>query len=104
MVRVTLEKPSVQLRAERVKAKLPIAIEKSEEEINLGLTEDISASGIYFECGFSQSVGSKIEFGMNIDIASRHLILKCTAEIVRLDFKDNKNYIAAKIIESSLSD
>jgi len=91
-------------RAERIPIKLPIAIKKNDEELNLGLAQNISSSGIYFESDFSHTVGSQFDFMMNIDISGRALTLNCTAEIVRLDSKNNKNYLAAKIIKSSLSE
>lgn len=89
-------------RAERVQAIKPIAIEQAEDEVKLGLTQDISASGICFECNLDQSVGSKIRFAINVDLLDGHLTLDCIGEIVRIDTKDNKNLVAAKIIKSTI--
>ena len=91
------------LRAERVKASTPIVVEKMDEEIRVGLTQDISASGIYFECDLDQAVGTEFRFAINVDLPEGHLTLDCCAEIVRVDTKDHKNYIAAKIIQSKIT-
>ncbi len=93
----------IQQRAERIKAVQPIAVELADDEVSLGLTQDISASGIYFECGTVQAVGSKIRFAINVDLPEGHLTLDCIGEIVRVDTKDDKNLIAAKIVHSTIS-
>jgi hypothetical protein len=94
---------NIQERAERIKVNQPIAVQLAEEQVSLGLAQDISASGIYFECNLVQSVGSKIRFAINFDLPEGHLTLDCIGEIVRIDTKDDKNLIAAKIVHSSIA-
>ncbi|MEY3776010.1 MAG: hypothetical protein RLZZ434_427 [Pseudomonadota bacterium] len=93
---------NIKHRATRVKAKRPIALEKAVDEVKLGLMQDISASGIYFECNLDRSIGSEVRFAINVDLPEGHLTLECHAEIVRIDTRDDKNFIAAKIIQSKI--
>ena len=91
-----MKEVDIQSRAERIRANRPIAVEKADEEIRVGLTQDISASGIYFECDLDQAIGTEFRFAINIDLPEGHFTLDCCAEIVRIDTKDHKNYIAAR--------
>jgi hypothetical protein len=92
----------IKIRAERIKAKRIVAVEKAQDEVKVGLMQDISTSGIYFECDLDRAVGSEIRFAINVDLPEGHLTLDCSAEIVRIDTKDHKNFIAAKIIQSKV--
>lgn len=93
----------IKSRAARIRATKPIAVEKAHDEVKVGLTQDISTSGIYFECDLDQAVGTEFRFAINVDLPEGHLTLDCSAEIVRVDTKDHKNYIAAKIIQSKIT-
>ena len=100
--KLKMKNEHIKQRAERISTIKPIAVERAEDEVKLGLTQDISTSGIYFECNLDRAIGSKIRFAINLDLPDGHLTLDCIGEIVRIDNKGDKNLIAAKIVQSTI--
>ena len=63
-----------------------------------GTTEDISATGVFFEIEDKQSVGSIVNFIIELDTPGGRLKVECKAEIIRLEKVNGKTKVAAKIL------
>ena len=84
-------------RAPRLRSQLPIVLNGKK-----GLTQDISATGCYFEIDADQKIGSKIEFSIELDTPGGKLQILCSCEVVRLESKGGKLGVAAKIIKQEI--
>ena len=84
-------------RAPRVRSQLPIVLNGKK-----GLTQDISATGFYFEIDADQKIGSTIEFSIELDTPGGKLQILCSCEVVRLESKGGKLGVAAKIIKQEI--
>lgn len=64
-----------------------------------GLTRDVSASGVYFECGGGLEAGSPIQFDVTLDHAERgeRYRLRCSGAVVRVEEKGGRVGVAATI-------
>jgi hypothetical protein len=82
-----------QIRAPRVRSQLPVLMNGKR-----GITEDISSTGIFFEIEDEQSVGSIVNFMIELDTPGGNLNVQCEAEIIRLEKVNGKTKVAAKII------
>jgi hypothetical protein len=85
--------------AERFATQLPIEMGRIP-----GLTRDISATGIYFETEAVQLPGSLVRLVVEITVRGEKLKLNCDGEVVRVDQKEGKLGIAAKLKKSFFSD
>ena len=83
---------------ERVSTTVPVKLEGGAK----GVTRDVSPTGIFFETDEDMSNSSVIHFTLEFDNPSGKLLLKCRAEIVRVEKGNGKIGVAAKIIESQL--
>ena len=93
-------------RAEkRLNAALPLSLEGGA----IGLTRDVSASGIFFETDVINEPGSIIHFTLTFDGPSGGMTLKCQAQVLRVEpqlvgnaagERGSRVGIAAKIIDS----
>ncbi len=81
----------------RIASQFPVQVNGVE-----GKSRDISASGIYFEIDENNNVGSKIQFSVQLDTPGGPINLVCEGEVVRLEKRDGKLGIAAKILSQSL--
>ena len=79
-------------RAPRLRSQLPVVLNGKK-----GLTQDISATGCYFEIDADQKIGSTIEFSIEVDTPGGRLQILCSGEVVRLESKGGKLGVAAKI-------
>ena len=86
-----------QAREERVSTALPVLINGK-----TGTTRDISASGIYFEMDDDAKAGSTINFHIELETPGGKLKMVCKAQVVRVDKKDGRSGVAAKIISQTL--
>lgn len=84
-------------RALRVRSQMPVVLNGKK-----GLTQDISATGVYFEVDEDQKLGSAIEFSIELDTPGGKLEIRCIGEVVRLVNKDGKLGVAAKIIKQDI--
>ena len=83
---------------ERVQATRPVNLDHG-----TGITRDISASGVFFETNMDCATGSEIGFSIEIDgPAGRKMMLKCQGLIVRVERRDGKIGVAARILASRL--
>ena len=83
------------VRADRHPVTFPISVGPSK-----GIVKDISTTGVYFEIDQSQSVGSNIDFVIELDTPGGPLQIQCHGTIVRIEEKPGRIGIAATIIES----
>jgi len=68
-----------------------------------GVTRNVSASGIYFETQAALSVGGRINFAVDLEIAGAGMVLSCLGEIVRIDQRGDQQGVAIRILDSALS-
>ncbi len=71
-------------------------------EQGAGITRDVSASGVFFETDVNYAAGSEISFSIELDGPGGKMMLRCQGQIVRVEQRDGKVGVAAKIIESRL--
>jgi hypothetical protein len=86
-------------REERVATTLPVMVSGDV----LGLTRDVSVTGIFFEIDTANTVytlGSNIDFAVELNTPTGAMALKCQGHIVRTESHDSKIGIAVKIIDS----
>jgi hypothetical protein len=86
---------NAQRAEERVNAKLPVEFEHGK-----GITRDVSASGVFFETNAACELGSELDFALEFDSPGGPLLLRCKGTVVRVEQRDGKMGIAAKITES----
>ncbi len=84
-------------REERVRTALPVHLDRG-----TGITRDVSASGVFFETDTNYTAGSEISFSIELDSPGGKMMLRCQGQIVRVEHRDGKVGVAAKIIESRL--
>ena len=92
------ERKQVCDRAERVPAQIPVTVNGS-----LGVTKDISATGVSFEFDEHHAVGSKITFQIDFETPGGALKLNCDGEVVRVENFGQKIGIGVKILNQNLS-
>jgi hypothetical protein len=85
-------------REERMAATRPVRLDRG-----TGVTRNISASGVFFETNVDYAAGSEISFAIELDGPhGEKLMLRCRGEIVRVERRDGKVGVAAKIVKSKL--
>lgn len=84
-------------REERVPSVLAVKLDGG-----VGLTRNVSASGVYFETDVDYAAGSEISFAIELDGPTGKMTLKCQGQIVRVEQRDGKVGLAAKILTSTL--
>jgi len=68
-----------------------------------GVTRNVSTSGVFFETNVDFAVGSKISFVIELEgLRDEKSMLRCQGEIVRVEHRDGKVGVAAKIVASTL--
>jgi hypothetical protein len=82
---------------ERVSAALPVDLGGA-----IGITRDVSASGLFFETDVAYVVGGQISLGVALETPSGRMVLKCHGTIIRIESRDHKVGVAVKITESTL--
>jgi hypothetical protein len=82
---------------ERITTSFPVTVNGS-----AGKTRDISASGIFFEVDENTELGSKINFSVQLDTPGGLLRLVCEGEVIRLEKRDGKLGVAAKILSQEM--
>ena len=88
----------IQRAQERVPAEVPVSIDGRV----VGLTRNVSPSGIFFEANDGIATGGKLRFTLTFAQATGELLLECIGEIVRVEDHDGKLGLAVTISESRL--
>lgn len=68
----------------------------------MGITRDVSATGVYFETDANLTLGATIEFSVELDTPGGKRVLKCLGQIVRTEALDHRVGAAVKILDSTL--
>ena len=85
-------------REERMASTRPVKLDRG-----TGVTRNISASGVFFETNLDYAAGSHISFAIELDgPRGEKMMLKCRGEIVRVEHRNGKVGVAAKIVASKL--
>jgi hypothetical protein len=85
-------------REERMSSTRPVRLDRG-----TGVTRNISASGVFFETNVDYAAGSEISFAIELDDPrGEKVMLRCRGEIVRVEHRDGKVGVAAKIVASKL--
>ena len=69
-----------------------------------GITQDVSASGIFFETDAAYAPGSAISFAVALDTPGGKMQLKCEGEIIRVEPRNGRVGIAVKITQSVMEE
>lgn len=93
-----MRKGVIKERSPRVRANFPI----STADGALGLTTDISATGMCFELDEKQELGSVILFSVELDTPGGKLTIVCEGKVVRVKEEGGKLKVATKIISQSI--
>lgn len=80
---------------ERVNVTLPVKLDNA-----VGLTRDVSASGICFEIDATYTLGSEISFVIEMNSFNEKMLFKCKGSIIRTESHGQKIGVAVKVIES----
>lgn len=88
---------------ERISATFPVTLGGvSGEERSSATTRDVSASGIFFETDATLSIGSTIQFSVELDMPGGRSLLKCTGSVVRTESTGSRLGFAVMITDSRL--
>jgi hypothetical protein len=69
----------------------------------IGVTRDMSASGVYFWISGTYAVGESIRFSIELKRARGRMMRKCKGEILRVERQDSSRVgLAVRITESTL--
>ena len=93
-----MEAASPRRREERVPTELPVRLDEGAS----GVAKNVSASGVFFETSGDHAPGSEISFVIELDGPEGKLELNCKGRIVRVEQRDGKVGVAAKIIDSNM--
>lgn len=81
-------------RAERIVTSLPVRIGDC-----IGVTRDVSASGVFFETGTDFSIGNSISFEVEFATPSGGLVLRCVGHVVRVETRQQGAGVAVRIAD-----
>jgi len=69
----------------------------------IGVTRDMSASGVYFWISGTYAIGQSISFSIELKKARGSMMRKCIGEILRVDRQDSIRVgLAVRITESTM--
>ncbi|HEY8907169.1 MAG TPA: PilZ domain-containing protein [Rhodoferax sp.] len=85
--------------SERFSSELPVEIGGA-----LGLTRNVSATGVYFETTVDQTPGSKVTFVVEVLVKGERLKMVCAGDVVRVEQKLGTVGIAVKLSSSFFTD
>ena len=83
---------SDQRNAPRFESRLPMQIERMPAQ-----TQNLSATGIYFESHLEQQIGSPISFTVEFMLGGQPQTMKCEGTVVRVDRLEDRVGIAARL-------
>lgn len=84
-------------RAERISTPLPVHIGDA-----IGITRDVSATGVFFETETPFSIGTSISFEVQFATPSGGLVLRCRGDIVRVETRERCVGVAVRIVDSAV--
>ena len=81
-------------RNKRINVALPVFLDKA-----MGVTRDVSASGVFFRVSDMYAPGDVISFSIGRKTASGKFMLKCRGDVVRAEPSGNEVGVAVRITE-----
>ncbi len=93
---------SMEINEHRIEPRVPTSLPM---QLNGGLSvdlRDISATGLFFETGSEQQVGSLIEFEIELDTPGGPMKLKAQGRIMRIEIQGGKTGVGVKLLTSRL--
>jgi len=98
---VTPSHPPGQSRrtADRFVCELPLEIDGA-----VGLTRNVSASGVYFETTLDHAPGSRVHFVVEVVVKGETLKMVCAGDVLRVERKPGTVGIAVKLTSSFFTD
>ena len=88
------KKPAANVRAKRVRARMPVHLESGNE----GFTKDISVTGMYLVQEAQQEVGKHVKYTISLQTPAGEIRLSCEGEIVRVDADGNQVGLGIRVI------
>jgi hypothetical protein len=85
--------------AERFTSELPVEISGA-----IGMTRNVSATGVYFETTADQAPGSRVHFVVEVLVKGERLKMVCAGDVVRVEQKLGMVGIAVKLSSSFFTD
>lgn len=85
--------------AARFQTQLPIELNGTP-----GLTQNISATGVYFETNTNAAPGSEVQFVVAVDMQGEKFNMVCKGVVVRVDQKEDIKGVAVKLSNSFFTD
>lgn len=90
-----MDRARTQRKEERIVTALPVKLGDA-----VGITRDVSATGIFFEIEPACPVSSDISFALELDTPTGIMLLKCKGSVLRTEPRENKLGVAVRISES----
>ncbi|WP_342130764.1 PilZ domain-containing protein [Hydrogenophaga sp. OTU3427] len=87
---------------QRSEPREPVSLPVTSGQGGLGVTRDISASGLFLQTDGLQVMGSLIELEIALDTPGGPMKLCATGEVVRVEVKDGKTGVGLKFVASRL--
>ena len=81
-------------REERLDAVMPVQLENA-----LGVTRDISASGMFLEMDATYAVGSTIEVALDLMMPWGKALFRCTGKVIRMERRQKRVGIAVQFTD-----
>jgi len=81
-------------RSKRINVALPVFLDKA-----MGVTRDVSASGVFFWISGMYALGDVISFSIGRKTASGKFMLKCRGDVIRAERRGNEVGVAVRITE-----
>lgn len=69
---------------------------------SVGMTRDISASGVFLETDIQHQVGSRIDLEIALETPGGPIHLKAVGQVVRVDQKGARVGLAIRLVDSQL--
>jgi len=90
------------VRLQRAQERVPTEVPVSIDGRVVGVTRNVSPSGIFFEANQGIATGGSLRFTLTFAQPTGDLLLACNGEIVRVEQSDGKVGLAVTISESRL--
>lgn len=84
----------------RIDAREQLALSITTADGTTGLTRDVSASGLYFECGGEMNLASEISFTLDLEGFERPLQLVGRGRVVRVEHHGESVGVGVKVTTS----
>lgn len=87
---------------QRSEPREPVALPVTSRHGDIGVTRDISASGLFLQVDGLQAIGSLIDLEIALDTPGGPMRLHATGEVVRVEVNDGKTGVGLRFVASRL--